>query len=75
MSLKRLTFNNFGYVCVALGIVVGIASYVKIGAGMIAIGVGIVSYSNPGTTRIQRYLPLALALSLLVMAIALPSRR
>ena len=64
-----------GYSTVALGIILGIIGFVKVGSGGIAIGTVLVSYSRQGTTRVERYLPLALAIALLVLAIALPSKR
>lgn len=75
MSLNRLALAKLGYLGAVVGVVIGIAGYVSLGAGAIALGVGFVSYSYSGSTRIQRYLPIALAVCLMVMAIALPSKR
>lgn len=75
MSLGQFARANYGYAVAAFGVVIGVVGYVKIGVGAIAIGVGIVSYSISRGTRIQRYLPIALAVCLMVMAIALPRER
>ena len=64
-----------GYLAVGLGVLLGATGSVKVGSAGIAIGAALVSYSKQGSTRVERFLPLALAVALLVLAIALPSTR
>jgi len=73
MSLSRPSI--LGYVLVVLGIVLGAAGSVQIGLVCIAAGMAAVSLSSQPIGRVQRYLPLALALGLFALALALPSGR
>lgn len=73
MSLSRPSF--LGYVLVVLGIVLGAVGSVQVGLVSIAAGTAAVSLASKPIGRVERYLPLALALGLFVLALALPSGR
>ena len=73
MSLSRPSI--LGYVLVALGIVIGASGSVQVGLVCIAVGTATVSLSSKPIGRVERYLPLALALGLFALALALPTGR
>lgn len=60
------------YIAISLGVLIGIAGFVRTGALLIAAGTGVISLSQWNSRRIERYLPLAIALVLFGLAIALP---
>jgi len=60
------------YIAITLGAVLGILGLVRTGAIIIAVGTGVIALSQWGKRRIERYLPLAIAIVLLGLAIALP---
>lgn len=60
------------YIAISLGVLVGIAGFVRTGALLIAAGTGVISLSQWNKRKIERYLPLAIALVLFGLAIALP---
>ena len=60
------------YGAIALGVLLGIFGLVRTGAIIIAIATGVIALSQWGKRRIERYLPLAIAIVLLGLAIALP---
>ena len=50
----------------------GIASFVRTGALLIAAGTAVISLAQSGKGRFERYLPLTIAVVLFGLAIALP---
>ena len=74
MSLKVRGLPFLSYSLVVLGVALGIFGSVKVGALLIALGTAGVSLAGESTSVVGRYLPLALALSLFALALALPGR-
>ena len=60
------------YIAISLGVILGIAGFVRTGALLISAGTGVISLSQWNNRRIERYLPLAIAIVLFGLAIALP---
>ena len=60
------------YIAISLGVLLGIAGFVRTGALLISAGTGVISLSQWNKRRIERYLPLAIAIVLFGLAIALP---
>jgi hypothetical protein len=60
------------YISISLGVLLGIAGFVRTGTLLIAVGTGVISLSQWNKRRIERYLPLVIALVLFGLAIALP---
>lgn len=58
-----------------LGIALGASGSVQAGLVCIAVGMAGVSLTAKAMSRVERYLPLALALGLFALALALPSGR
>lgn len=73
MSLTRPSL--LGYGLVVLGVVLGAAGSVQVGLICIAAGTAAVSLGSKSVGRVERYLPLALALGLFALALSLPSGR
>lgn len=73
MSLSRPSI--LGYVLVAVGIVLGAFGSVQVGLVTVATGMAAVSLGSRAIGRVERYLPLALALGLFAVALALPGGR
>jgi hypothetical protein len=73
MTVQVLTLPSYG--AVALGVVLGAFGLVREGALLIALGTAGVAVSRRSDRAIERYLPLTLALALLVLAIAIPGGR
>jgi hypothetical protein len=63
------------YVLVAAGVVVGALGLVRTGSLLIAAGTGILAISQRAQRKIELYLPLAISISLFVLALALPRGR
>lgn len=75
MSIDHRGLAVLGYSTVVVGIAFGIFGLVQVGSILISIGVVGVSLSRRPMSRVERYLPLALAVALFALAIALPSGR
>ncbi len=60
------------YVAIALGVIAGIAGFVRTGALIISAGTAVIALAQWRQRQIERYLPLAIALVLFGLAIALP---
>jgi hypothetical protein len=60
------------YIAISLGVILGVAGFVRTGALLIAAGTGVISLSQWHKRRIERYLPLTIALVLFGLTIALP---
>lgn len=73
MSLSRPSL--LGYALVVLGIVLGAVGSVQVGLVCIAAGTVAVNLAAKSVGRVERYLPLALALGLFILALALPGGR
>lgn len=73
MNFRALASTSYG--AVALGVLLGAFGYVRVGAVLIALGTGGVALSRGSGRAVERYLPLALALGLLVLAIVIPGGR
>lgn len=63
---------RLAYIAIAVGVLVGIVGAVRTGAILIALGTGVIALSQWGKRKMESYLPLAIAISLLALAIALP---
>ena len=63
------------YVLVATGVLVGALGLVRTGSLLIAVGTGLFALSQRGQRKIELYLPLAISISLFVLAVALPRGR
>ena len=59
----------------AAGILVGALGLVRTGSLLIALGTGLFAISQRGQRKIELYLPLAISLSLFMLALALPHGR
>jgi len=60
------------YITISLGVLIGIAGFVRIGALLISGGTGVIALSQWSGRRIERYLPLLIAIVLFGLALALP---
>jgi hypothetical protein len=60
------------YIAISLGVLVGVAGFVRTAALLISAGTGVIALSQWDKRRIERYLPLAIAIILFGLAIALP---
>lgn len=74
MSLKVRGLPFVSYSFITLGIALGILGSVKAGSLLLALGTGGVSLAGESTSVVGRYLPLALAICLFILALALPGR-
>lgn len=63
------------YIAVAVGVLLGVFGIVRGGSVLIALGSAGVAISRRSERAIERYLPLALALALFAVALALPRGR
>ncbi|CAN2214462.1 hypothetical protein MCEMKE14_01072 [Candidatus Nanopelagicaceae bacterium] len=63
------------YSLVAAGILVGALGLVRTGSLLIALGTGLFAISQRGQRKIELYLPLAISISLFMLALALPRGR
>ena len=63
---------RIAYILIALGVLVGIVGFVRTGALLISLGTGAIALAQWGKRRFERYLPLAIAVVLFGLAIALP---
>ncbi len=75
MSLTPRLLSFSGYSFVLCGVALGILGAVQGGSILIAVGMAGVSLSTPRVSRVGRYLPLAMAVALLALALALPRGR
>lgn len=63
---------RIAYILIALGVLAGIFGFVRTGALLISLGTGAIALAQWGKRRFERYLPLAIAVVLFGLAIALP---
>ena len=71
--MRIITYSS--YALVAAGVVVGALGLVRTGSLFIAAGTGLFAISQRGQRKIELYLPLAISISLFVLALALPRGR
>lgn len=60
------------YIAISLGVLIGILTFVRTGALLISAGTAVIAISQRDKRKIERYLPLAIAIVLFGLAIALP---
>ena len=63
---------RIAYILIALGVLAGILGFVRTGALLISLGTGAIALAQWGKRKFERYLPLAIAVVLFGLAIALP---
>jgi Na+/melibiose symporter-like transporter len=66
---------RLAYLAIAAGFIGGVFSFVRLGSIAIALGMGVITLANwqaGKNGKVERYLALAIALSLLAVAISLP---
>ena len=63
---------RIAYIAISLGVLIGIAGFVRTGALLVSAGTGVIALSQWNQRRIERYLPLVIAIVLFGLAIALP---
>jgi hypothetical protein len=66
---------RLAYLAIAAGFIGGVFSFVRLGSIAIALGMGLITLANwqaGKSGKAERYLALAIALSLLAVAISLP---
>ena len=63
---------RMAYIAISLGVLIGIAGFVRTGALLVSAGTGVIALSQWNKRRIERYLPLVIAIVLFGLAIALP---
>ena len=64
---------RIAYIVISLGVLLGIAGFVRTGALLISAGTGVIVLSQWGARSFERYLPLTIAVVLFGLAIALPN--
>jgi hypothetical protein len=75
MQLNDRLLNLASYALVIIGIVLGASGVVRGGSLFIAVGTAGVALKSRNFRSIQFYLPLAIAVALFALAIALPRGR
>ena len=70
-DITRFQFR-IAYIAISCGILLGILRFVRVGAIAIAAGTAVIALSRWDKRRIERYLPLAIAIVLFGLALALP---
>jgi len=60
------------YIVIALGVIAGAVGFVRSGALAISVGTAVIALALWNQRKFERYLPLAIALVLFGLAIALP---
>jgi hypothetical protein len=71
--MRVITYSS--YALVAAGVVAGALGLVRTGSLFIAAGTGLFALSQRGQRKIELFLPLAISISLFVLALALPRGR
>ncbi|MFA5919417.1 MAG: hypothetical protein WC800_07760 [Candidatus Nanopelagicaceae bacterium] len=75
MSLAPRFLTLSGYTFVLFGVLLGLLASVQAGSIAIALGTAGVAISSPRVSTVGRFLPLAIALALFALALALPRGR
>ncbi len=73
LNNRLLTLMSYGFVLT--GVVLGVLGFVRAGSLFIALGTAGVAVKSRDFRRIEFYLPLAIAVALFALAIALPRGR
>lgn len=73
LNNRLLAITSYGFVLT--GVVLGILGFVRAGSLFIALGTAGVALKSRDFRRIEFYLPLAIAVALFALAIALPRGR
>jgi hypothetical protein len=75
MQLNNRVMSLVSYGLVLTGVVLGVLGFVRAGSLFIAIGTAGVALKSRDFRRVEFYLPLAIAIALFTLAIALPRGR
>jgi hypothetical protein len=75
MQLNKGLLGLVSYGFVLTGVVLGVLGFVRAGSLFIAVGTAGVALKSRDFRRIEFYLPLAIAVALFALAIALPRGR
>ena len=75
MQLNNRLLSLVSYVLVLTGVILGVLGVVRGGSLFIAVGTAGIALKSRDFRSIQFYLPLAIAIALFVLAIALPRGR
>lgn len=72
--MRALTSSarRVAYIAIVIAVLIGVSGYVRICAIMIALATGAIALDNRSGRKIEMYLPLAIAVALFAVAIALP---
>jgi hypothetical protein len=75
MQLNNRLLSIISYGSVVVGIALGVIGFVRAGSLFIAAGTAGIALKSRNFRRIEFYLPLAIAIALFALAIALPRGR
>jgi hypothetical protein len=75
MQLNDRLLSMASYVVVLIGVALGVSGLVRGGSLFIAVGTAGIALKSRNFRSVQFYLPLAIAIALFVLAIALPRGR
>jgi hypothetical protein len=75
MQLSNRLLSIISYGSVVVGIALGVIGFVRAGSLFIAAGTAGIALKSRNFRRIEFYLPLAIAIALFALAIALPRGR
>jgi hypothetical protein len=71
--MRVITYS--AYTLVVVGVLAGAFGLVRTGSLLIALGTGLFAISQRGKRKIELFLPLAISMSLFLLALALPRGR
>ena len=75
MQINDRFLSLVSYAAVAIGVGLGVAGIVRGGSLFISIGTAAIALKSRDVRRVEFYLPLAIAIALFALAIALPRGR
>jgi|UniRef100_UPI00404A9AE4 hypothetical protein len=64
--------HRMAYLTIAVGVLLGIFGLVRIGALAISLGTAVIAFTQWNQRKFDRYMPLAIAVVLFGLALALP---
>jgi hypothetical protein len=72
--MREITFTQLrvALFAIAIGVILGALSLVRLGSILIALGTGVIAIARWKTGKVERYLALGIAVALLALAISLP---